>query len=239
VREEACSIISARRREDICPAYLSSPVGDLLQYHNLGKPPRTYERAEVVVGMCMDNRKALRLPENFAYVLRVGGANLRRIEFKVSFAVAIGGVRAICLVGHDECGMVDLRTRREEFVVGLVKNGGWVREAAEEEFDRQAAEFSIDDAATFILTEARRLRERYPGVCVAPLFYKMRDGLLYQVVGVAEARWWNQGDVAGAIRGRSLDPNRGERNAPGLDGSRRVRAISAGPQEPPVTRRTG
>jgi len=145
----------------------------------------------------MDNRKRLRLPENFAYVLRSGGANLRRVEFKVSFAVAIGRVRAICLIGHDECGMVDLEARREQFVIGLVRNGGWAPEAAEAEFDQQAAVFGIDDAVGFVLMEARRLRERYPRVCVAPLFYKMGDGLLYQLVDEAEARWWDKGDIAG------------------------------------------
>lgn len=101
-------------------------------FDNCRTPPRTYERAEILVGMCMDNRKVLRLPENFAYVQRAGGANLRRVEFKVSFAVAIGGVRAICLAGHEECGVVNLQARREEFDVGLVKNSGWIREAAEE-----------------------------------------------------------------------------------------------------------
>ena len=34
--------------------------------------------------MCMDNRKQLRLPDNFAYILRTGGGNIRYSEFKIS-----------------------------------------------------------------------------------------------------------------------------------------------------------
>jgi carbonic anhydrase len=174
-------LIPVCQYSDILPAYRNTPIGDLLEYHNLQVPARRYERAELLLGMCMDNRKMLRLPENFAYVLRTGGANLRRIEFKVSFAIAIGGVRTIGLVGHDECGMVNLRARREGFVAGLVKNGGWVRETAEAYFDRYASDYEIEDSAEFVLIEAKRLRERFPGVCVAPLFYQVGNGLLYQL----------------------------------------------------------
>lgn len=71
MREDACSIIPARRREDICSACMRTPVGDLVENHNLRMPARTYDGAEVVVGMCLDNNKVRRLPENFAYVLRV------------------------------------------------------------------------------------------------------------------------------------------------------------------------
>ena len=174
-------LLPVRRWEDILPAYRETPIGDLLGYHNLRRPHRQYAGAELLIGMCMDNRKVLRIPDNFAFVLRAGGANLRRMEFKVSFAVAVGGVRAVCLIGHDECGMVDLRARREAFVCGLVERGGWERHAAEDHFDRHAPELEIPDAAEFVFGEARRLRERYPRVPVAPLFYRIGDGLLYQI----------------------------------------------------------
>jgi carbonic anhydrase len=138
--------------------------------------------------MCIDNRKVLRLPDHFAYVLRTGGASLGRVELYVYCAVAIGSVRAICLIGHDACGMVTLRARREKCIVGLVNNGGWVRGAAEEEFNKHAADFSIDDGAVFVLNEARRLRARYPGERVASLCYTLDDGLLYQCEAEAEVR---------------------------------------------------
>lgn len=174
-------LLPVNRLGDVLPAYRNTPVADLLAYHNLRTPHRSHDRAELLIGMCMDNRVALRIPDNFAYILRAGGANLQRIEFKVSYAVAVGGVRTICLIGHDECGMVDLRGRRDVFVNGLVENGGWERREAEEHFDHFSAVFEIRDPAEFVLSEARRLRGRYPRVMVAPLLYHIREGLLYQI----------------------------------------------------------
>ncbi|MEK7408044.1 MAG: carbonic anhydrase [Acidobacteriota bacterium] len=174
-------LLPVNRLGDVLPAYRNTPVADLLAYHNLRRPHRSHDRAELLIGMCMDNRVALRIPDNFAYILRAGGANLQRIEFKVSYAVAVGGVRTLCLIGHDECGMVALRGRRDVFVSGLVENGGWERREAGEHFDQFSAVFEIRDPAEFVLCEGRRLRERYPRVTVAPLLYHIREGLLYQI----------------------------------------------------------
>lgn len=174
-------LISVSREEDILPAWRETPAGDLLRYHNLRAPHREYRRAELLIGMCMDSRKTLRVPKNFAYVLRSGAANLRRLDFNVSFAVAVGDVRAICLIGHDDCGMVGLSSRRQAFIDGLVRNGGWSPEDAAEHFDRHAAEFEIDDAARFVRREAQRLRLRYPRLPVVPLYYTVEDGLLHQI----------------------------------------------------------
>ena len=174
-------LLPVSHADDVLPAYRNTLVAELLAYHNLSGPHRNHDRAELLIGMCMDNRIGLRIPDNFAYILRAGGANLQRIEFKVSYAVAVGGVRTICLISHDQCGMIDLRGRRDMFVSGLVENGGWERREAEEHFDQFSAVFEIRDPAEFVLSEARRLRERYPRVIVAPLFYQIRDGLLYQI----------------------------------------------------------
>jgi carbonic anhydrase len=129
----------------------------------------------------MDNRILLRIPDNFAYILRAGGANLKRIEFKVSYAVAVGGVRTICLIGHDQCGMVDMHARRDVFVNGLIENGGWERHEAEQHFDQFSPVFDIRYPVEFVFSEAQRLRERYPRVTVAPLFYHVSEGFLHQI----------------------------------------------------------
>jgi len=176
------ALLPIRHRDDILPAYRGTPVADLVAYHNLRSPHRSYDQAELLIGMCMDSRIVLRIPDNFAYILRAGGGNLQRIEFKVSYAVAVGEVRTICLIGHDQCGMVGLRARRDVFVNGLVENGGWARREAEQHFDQFSAVFEIGDPAAFALSEARRLRKRYPRVMIAPLIYHVRDGLLYEIV---------------------------------------------------------
>jgi carbonic anhydrase len=173
-------LLAVESPTDIPADLLGTPAGRLLEYHNLGRRRKTYERPELLIGMCMDHRKQLRLPEQFAYILRTGGADLRQSEFKVSFAIAVGGVRWIALIGHTECGMTGLSARRPDFVAGLVE-AGWERAAAERHFDHFAPLFEIGDPIDFVAAEARRLAARYPGVGVTPLIYRVEDGRLYLV----------------------------------------------------------
>ena len=173
------------RAADISPAYRDTPVGRLLEYHNCGRAPDHYEHAELLVAMCMDHRKELRVPNEFAYVVRAPGGSLRGSEFAVSYAVAAAGVGAIALLAHTHCGMVGLSERRERVVQGLVRNAGWERAAAEAHFDRFAVQFAIGDhpgdEITFVLAEATRLRSLYPKVLVAPILYRVEDDRLYLI----------------------------------------------------------
>jgi carbonic anhydrase len=171
-------LIPIDKPEDIPEHYRGTPVDRLLRWHNLGEELEPIERAELLIGMCMDNRKVLRTPEKFAFVIRSGGANLRHNEFKVSFAIAVGGVRAIAQVVHTQCGMVGLHGKREQFINGLV-DVGWERENAVQHFDNMAPLFAIDNEIDFALSEAARLRLRYPRILVAPLLYKIEDNRLY------------------------------------------------------------
>jgi carbonic anhydrase len=174
-------LVKVERERDIFPHLRDTPVARLLRYHNLGDAHEQHASAELLIGMCMDNRKSMRIPDNFAFIIRAGGGNLRYSEFKVSFAIAVGGVRAIALIGHTHCGMVNLMSRKGPFVDGLVKNAGWERERAEEHFVAFAPMFEIGNEVDFVLSEAKRLRDRYPKVLVAPMIYKVEDNLLYLV----------------------------------------------------------
>lgn len=173
-------LIPVNTEADILPAWRDTPIGDLLRYHDLDAPHRAYARAELLIGMCMDNRKHMRMPDNFAFILRTGGARLDRVQFKISFAIAVGGVRAVAVFGHDDCGMITIRDRREEFVSGLVSLG-WQRAEAESHFDENVEKFAIGDPIDSTLTQVHRLRGRFPTLPVAPLFYSVKDGRLYQV----------------------------------------------------------
>ena len=164
---------------DIRPEYMGTPIGLLLEYHNLNRPYLTYEKAELLVGMCMDNRKHLHIPDNFAFIIRSGGANLRYSEFKVSYAIAVGSVSHIVLIGHNNCGMVNLISRQTEFIDGLISTAGWDKERAEEHFMHFAPMFEIGNETDFILSETKRLRLRYPKITIAPLYYKVEDNKLY------------------------------------------------------------
>jgi carbonic anhydrase len=175
-------LVSVRTREDIFPEFLDTPVGLLLEYHNLDRIYDVYSQAQLLIGMCMDNRKHLRIPDNFSFIIRSGGANLRYSEFKVSYAIAVGGVKSIALIGHNQCGMVNLAARKEAFIRGLTENAGWDSDMAEQHFMNFAPLFEIGNEVDFVLSEAHRLRQRYPKIQVAPLLYKVEDNLLYQVV---------------------------------------------------------
>src|SRR5512143_811754 len=174
-------LITISSANDILPQYRETPIGLLLEYHNLERKFEPYTQAQLLIGMCMDNRKHLHIPDNFAFIIRAGGANLRYSEFKVSYAIAVGGVRSIALIGHNQCGMVNLVARKELFIKGLIENAGWEPELAEQHFMNFAPMFEIGNEVDFVLSEAKRLRLRYPKIQVVPLLYKVEDNLLYQI----------------------------------------------------------
>lgn len=126
----------------------------------------------------MDNRKQLRIPENFAYIIRTGGANLRYSEFKVSYAIAIGGVKYIVLIAHDSCGMVNLPSKMDKFIEGLSRLDNWDVEKAREHFYNYAPMHEIEDEAEFVFNESKRLAKKYQGITVVPLYYTLDDNRL-------------------------------------------------------------
>jgi carbonic anhydrase len=174
-------LLPVNSTNDIPEQYRDTPIGLLLEYHNLDKKFDEYQNAKLLVGMCMDNRKHLHMPDNFSFIIRTGGANLRYSEFKVSFAIAVGGVKHIALIGHTHCGMVNLISRREQFINGLVEASGWSRQQAEDHFEHFAPMFEIGNEVDFILSETKRLRLRYPKIKIAPMIYKVEDNKLYLV----------------------------------------------------------
>lgn len=175
-------IVPIKNKKDIFPQYLQSPIEKLLEYHNLDRPLDTTIKAQMLIGMCMDNRNHLRIPENFAYIIRSGGANLRYSEFKVSYAIAVGGIKHIALLAHNNCGMVNLKSRETAFIQGLIDNAGWDPEFAKSHFMHFSPLFEIGNEVDFVLSEAARLRERYPKITVAPLYYEVESNRLHQLI---------------------------------------------------------
>jgi carbonic anhydrase len=173
-------LIKIISQEQIPEDIFNTPVGMLLKYHNLLKDFDAYSSAQILVGMCMDNRKQLRIPENFAYIIRTGGANLRYSEFKVSYAIAIGEVKQIALIAHDNCGMVNLVSKREQFIEGLQRNAGWSSERAQEHFMNYAPLFEIDNEIEFVVNEAKRLSQKY-SISAVPLYYSVEDNMLSMI----------------------------------------------------------
>ena len=172
-------LIPIQSTDDILPEYRQTPIGLFIEYHNLNRPLDTYDKAQLLIGMCMDNRKHLHIPDNFAFIIRAGGANLRYSEFKVSYAIAVGQIRHIALIGHNNCGMVNLISRKDEFIKGLVEIAGWEKEKAQEHFMHFAPMFEIGNETDFILSETKRLRLRYPKIQIVPMIYLVDDNKLY------------------------------------------------------------
>jgi len=174
-------IIPVNYRNDILPEYRDTPVGLLLEYHNLGRAMGSAPTPQMLIGMCMDSRKSLRIPNDFAFVLRTAGANMRDNEFRISYAIAVGGIRTIVLIAHTDCGMARLEQRREQFIRGLMQAAGWDEAKATKHYEVSAPKFGIRDEVEFVVQEAARLREIYPRITVVPLLYRVEDDLLYQV----------------------------------------------------------
>ncbi|MFI5264039.1 MAG: carbonic anhydrase [Candidatus Kapaibacterium sp.] len=174
-------LIPINSKDDIFPQYRDTPIGKLLEYHDLGRPLEVTSSPQLLIGMCMDNRKHLTMPDNFAFIIRSGGANLRYSEFKVSYAISVGGVRHIAIIGHTNCGMVNLVARKEQFIQGLVDSAGWDRSRAEDHFMHFAPMFEIGNEVDFVMSESKRLRLFYPAIMVAPMIYKVEDNRIYLV----------------------------------------------------------
>ncbi len=183
--ETMAEIIPVNYLDDILAEYRDTPVGLLLEYHNLGRAIASWAAPQVLIGMCMDSRKSLRIPNDFAFVLRTAGANMRDNEFRISYAIAVGGVRTIVLIAHTDCGMARLDERRQQFISGLTDAAGWDEARAIRHFEDSAPKFGMRDEVEFVLRVAERLREIYPRIAIAPLLYRVEDDLLYQLLSEA------------------------------------------------------
>jgi carbonic anhydrase len=174
-------LINISSREEIPSAYRNNPIGRLLEYHNLSIPFDKHPTADLIIGTCIDFRINLRLPDNFAYIIRAGGGSMIYNEFKISFIVSVKGIKQLALIGHTDCSMAHLGKYQEQFVDGLIQNAGWNRESAEDHFIELAPESEIGNEIEFVISESKRLQSLYPTISVVPLLYKVEDHRLYLV----------------------------------------------------------
>ncbi len=172
------SIISSK---DIPSQYRQTPIAKLLEYHNFEKPLDEINKPELLIGTCIDNRIQLRIPGKFAFVVRAGGANMKYNEFKISYAIALGNIQHMALIGHNQCGMSNLIQRKDQFIQGLVKNAGWSIQQAEKQFNNESPESEIGNEVAFILKETKRLQKLYPKIMIAPMMYLVEDNMLYLI----------------------------------------------------------
>jgi len=168
-------------KKDIYPEYQDTPIGQLLEYHNLNKSYKKYSNAQLIIGTCMDHRINIRIPDNYSYLIRTAGVNLKHIDFNIAYALSVTDINNMALIAHNNCGMVGLNTNKDKIISGLINRVGWDRKVAKDYFNNYAHEFEIKDEIDFILNETKRLRNIFLKINIAPLLYNIDDQLLYQV----------------------------------------------------------
>jgi carbonic anhydrase len=174
-------LITIRSKEEIPSAYRDTPIGRLLEYHNLNVTFNEHHTADLIIGTCIDYRVNLHIPDNFAYIIRAGGGNLAYNEFKISFIVSMKGIKHLAVIGHTDCGMVNLESRKEQFIDGLVENAGWEKGKARDHFHNLAPESEIGNEMNFTVNETSRMRQLYPELTVVPMLYKIEDQHIYLI----------------------------------------------------------
>ena len=63
-------LVKINLKQDIFDKYKNTPISDLLEYHDLLRPYEEVSSPHMLIGMCMDNRKYLHIPNNFAFIIR-------------------------------------------------------------------------------------------------------------------------------------------------------------------------
>lgn len=174
-------LISIKNEGDIPKRYRKTPIAKLLQYHNLETPLGNYEKAKLLILMCMDNRLMLRVPRNFSFVIRNSGAVLKDAFFSISFAIAVGEIQHIAVIGHSDCKMVNLESKKEVYIKGLSERCGWKRDETETYFLNMLPYFTKTDATGSASIDAKLIRYKFPGVIGVPLFYSIQDDHLYLI----------------------------------------------------------
>ncbi len=178
---KASSLIKIKHVQDIPETYRDTPIEKLLKYQNLKSPLTKTDKAELLIGMCMDNRKQLHIPDNFAFIIRSPGANLEFSHFPISYVIGVVGVKYIAIIGHDDCAMVNLESKKDRYIDGLVKNAEWSASKAAQSFAKNEPIFEIHDEVEFILEQTHLLRKIFPTVTIVPMIYKVKENLLYLI----------------------------------------------------------
>jgi len=158
--------------------YKDTPVSKLLEYHNLGLKHGIYTDPQMLIGTCMDFRLSFNIPKNFAYMIRTGGANMKNMEFKISFAISVGGIKHIAIIAHSDCAMTKLTISEKSFIRGMVKSAKWSEGLAVRHFKSKSPEFGIKDEIDFTLKETQRLKKLYPGITIVAMLYEVGNNKL-------------------------------------------------------------
>lgn len=170
-----------RSKKDIPKKYLNTPIEKLLSYHNFKSPLESYNEAIIGIIKCIDNRERLNIPINFAYIVRSAGAKIHNGEFNLSVPIALNNIKYFAIIGHTDCRMVNLFSKKTKVIKGLAKNTGWSTEEAKRHFLTNAPIFQTENERISVYKEQERLKIIFPKVTFVPMIYKVEDSKLYLV----------------------------------------------------------
>lgn len=161
--------------------YAGTPIEELFLFHNGGKEASGIcEEPQLIVSLCMDQRIALHLPAGFAYTLRTPGSYIQGLEFAISYAIAMGGVRALAIIGHTDCAMTKIKEVKRRFVKRLdTWHTGWSAKDALKHFNKWAPTFYIENMEDHVRAQAAWISDIFPDLLVAPIIYRVEDHRLY------------------------------------------------------------
>lgn len=164
------------------PAILANtPIAVLLQAQNMGNlDVDETSAAQIVIGMCVDYRKTLSTPKDWAFTIRREGANMAGCEFAIALA-ASRGVEYMALIAHNDCAMSNTKETRTAFITTLCEKQKWTETEAAEFFDNHVRSAEIGNEMDFVLAEAERLSALFPGLMIVPMLYRMDDDRLYLI----------------------------------------------------------
>ena len=181
IKRDITRLLPVKSEDDIPEALKDTPIATLLKCQNLGQVESSLsDSPELIIGMCIDYRKSLTLPQNCAYVIRRTGANMAGSEFSLALALS-AGIKYMALIAHNHCIMSDPHTKREDFVGALTTHHGWTEQEAKRFFDKHASSREISDAIDFSVKEARRLTRLFNGARIVPMMFMLEDNMLYLV----------------------------------------------------------
>ena len=167
--------------EDIPSKFLGTPIEILLRSHNLNEKFATPENPQMLISMCMDHRKNLNIPEEFAYILRNAGAFIGDAGFMISYAMTVGGVKTMAIIGHNHCGMGVVKNQGSQIIQGLTNDHGWTQNDALSHYNEGVAKYAIPGEIDAVLKMAQNLKLQYENLLVVPMMYLLEDNKLYLI----------------------------------------------------------
>jgi carbonic anhydrase len=162
---------------NIPPEWQKTPIEKFILSENFGEKIEGTGSPELLIATCIEFRYALPIPRMFAYVLRRASGRLMGSEFSLAYILS-AGVRHICLVGHNDCGMTKIEENKHLMIQALIEQG-WYPDRAAEFINMQASRHHMEDELDGLEWEYKRLRRLFKNVEIAPLFVDLSNTQLY------------------------------------------------------------